>query len=162
MSCSFIFYWSYSCNTLCYKKPKDAASHIYHLYWLPWWFSGKQSTCQCRRWGFDPWVGKIPLEKEMATQSSILSSKNPTDTGAWQATVHGVAKSQTWLSSQTTTTNCTITSITLFNVALKMKEEAGIGHSNQNRKRNKRNPNWKRRSKTLTVCRWHDPLHRKP
>ena len=28
--------------------------------------------------------------------------------------------------------------------------------------RNKRNPNWKRRSKTLTVCRWHDPLHRKP
>ena len=29
-------------------------------------------------------------------------------------------------------------------------------------KRNKRNTNWKRRSKTLTVCRWRDPLHRKP
>ena len=26
-------------------------------------------------------------------------------------------------------------------------------HSNQRRKRNKRNPDWKRRSKTLTVCR---------
>ena len=26
-----------------------------------------------------------------------------------------------------------------------------FGHSNQSRKRNKRNPNWKRRSKTLTV-----------
>ena len=26
----------------------------------------------------------------------------------------------------------------------------------------KRNPYWKRRSKTLTVFRWHDPLHRKP
>ena len=37
-----------------------------------------------------------------------------------------------------------------------------FGHSNQSRKRNKRNPNWKRRSKTLTVCRWHDPPHRKP
>ena len=37
-----------------------------------------------------------------------------------------------------------------------------FGHSNQRRKRNKRNPNWKRRGKTLTVCRWHDPLHRKP
>ena len=37
-----------------------------------------------------------------------------------------------------------------------------FGHSSQSRKRNKRNPNWKRRSKTLTVCRWHDPLHRKP
>ena len=36
-----------------------------------------------------------------------------------------------------------------------------FGHSNQGRKRSKRNPYWKKRSKTLTVCRWHDPLHRK-
>jgi len=36
-----------------------------------------------------------------------------------------------------------------------------FGHSNQSRKVNKRNPNWKRRSKTLTICRWHDPQHRK-
>ena len=28
-----------------------------------------------------------------------------------------------------------------------------FGHSNQSRKGNKRNPNWKRRSKTLTICR---------
>ena len=28
-----------------------------------------------------------------------------------------------------------------------------FGHSDQRRKRNKGNPNWKRRSKTLTVCR---------
>ena len=27
-----------------------------------------------------------------------------------------------------------------------------FGHSNESRKRNKRNPNWKRRSKTLTVA----------
>ena len=36
----------------------------------------------------------------------------------------------------------------LFNIVLEV-----FGHSNQSRKRNKRNPNWKRRSKTLTVCR---------
>ena len=30
-----------------------------------------------------------------------------------------------------------------------------FGHSNQSRKRNKRNPDWKRRCKALTVCRWH-------
>ena len=36
-----------------------------------------------------------PLEKEMATHSSILPRKNPMDRGAWQATVHGVIKSQT-------------------------------------------------------------------
>ena len=28
-----------------------------------------------------------------------------------------------------------------------------FGHSNQSKKRNKRNPNWKRRSKILTICR---------
>ena len=27
--------------------------------------------------GFDPWVGKIPLEKDMATHSSILAWKIP-------------------------------------------------------------------------------------
>ena len=27
---------------------------------LPWWLSGKEFTCQCRRHGFDPWSGKIP------------------------------------------------------------------------------------------------------
>ena len=36
-----------------------------------------------------------PLEKGMATYSSILAWSNPMDGGAWWATVHGVAKSQT-------------------------------------------------------------------
>ena len=34
-------------------------------------------------------------------------------------------------------------------------------YSNQRRKRNKRNPDQKI-SKALTVCRWHDTVHRKP
>ena len=37
-----------------------------------------------------------------------------------------------------------------------------FSHSNQRRKINKRNPDLKRRTKTLTVCWWCDPLHRKP
>ena len=40
-----------------------------------------------------------PLEKEMATQSSILAWKNPMDRGALWATVHGVSKSQKRLSN---------------------------------------------------------------
>ena len=36
-----------------------------------------------------------PLEKGKATHSSILAWRVPMDRGAWQATVHGVAKSQT-------------------------------------------------------------------
>ena len=38
-----------------------------------------------------------PLERKMATHSSILAWENPMDRGAWQATVHAVAKSQTQL-----------------------------------------------------------------
>ena len=38
-----------------------------------------------------------PMEEEMATHSSILAWRIPW-TGAWQATVHGVAKSRTGLS----------------------------------------------------------------
>ena len=54
---------------------------------LPWWLSGKESSCQCRRLGFHPWVRKIswsPLEY------SCL--KTPMDRGTWWATVHGVKK----------------------------------------------------------------------
>ena len=36
-----------------------------------------------------------PLEKEVATHSSILARENPMDRGACWATVHGVTKSQT-------------------------------------------------------------------
>ena len=39
----------------------------------------------------------------MATHSSTLAWKNPMDGGAWWATVHGVAKSQTQLSDLTFT-----------------------------------------------------------
>ena len=36
-----------------------------------------------------------PLEKAVATHFSILAWKNSMGIGAWQAVVHGVAKSQT-------------------------------------------------------------------
>ena len=40
-----------------------------------------------------------PLEEGMATHSSILAWRIPLDRGAWWATVYGVAKRQTQLSS---------------------------------------------------------------
>jgi len=47
--------------------------------------SDSKNVClQCGRPGFDPWGGKIPLEKEMATHSSTLAWKIPwMDGGAW-------------------------------------------------------------------------------
>ena len=62
--------------------------------------AGKEFVCQCRRHKrhrFSPWVRKIPRGGNgNPLQSSCL--ENPMDRGAWQATVHGVAKSWTWLS----------------------------------------------------------------
>ena len=50
----------------------------------------------------ETWVQSLdqedPLEKEMATHSSIFFLENSMDREAWQALVHGVAKSQTQLS----------------------------------------------------------------
>ena len=37
----------------------------------------KKTCLLCRRRGFDPWVGKIPLEKEMTTHSSLLAWRIP-------------------------------------------------------------------------------------
>ena len=34
---------------------------------------GEESTCQYRRCGFDSWVGEDPLDKEMATHSSLFA-----------------------------------------------------------------------------------------
>ena len=49
----------------------------------------------------ETWVRSLgwedPLEVRMATRSSILAWRIFMDRGAWQATVHGVAKSQTRL-----------------------------------------------------------------
>ena len=49
-----------------------------------------------KRHGFDSWVRKIPWRRAwQPTWYSCL--ENPMDRGAWQATVHGVAQSQTRL-----------------------------------------------------------------
>ena len=42
-----------------------------------------------------------PLEKQMATPLHYSFLENPMDGGAWQAPVHGITKSRTWLSDFT-------------------------------------------------------------
>ena len=65
---------------------------------FPGGVSGKEPTCQCRRWEVDliPGSGRSPGGGHAnPLQYSYL--ENPMDRRAWWATVHGVAKSQTWL-----------------------------------------------------------------
>ena len=49
----------------------------YFLAGLPKWFSAKESASQCRRWQVGSLGQEDPLEKEMATHSSILAWKIP-------------------------------------------------------------------------------------
>ena len=63
-----------------YLQPTERATDQTMRFGFPGGTSGKETTCQCRRFkrcGFDHWVGKIPLEYKVATQFSILASKRP-------------------------------------------------------------------------------------
>ena len=53
----------------------------------------KMEEMQVRSLGWED-----PMEKERAIHSSILAWRIPMDRGAWQATVHGVKKSEARLS----------------------------------------------------------------
>ena len=60
------------------------------------WCSGKEASAKAG--DADPWVGKIPWRRKwQPNQYSCL--ENSMDRGTWWATVHVVAKSQTWLST---------------------------------------------------------------
>ena len=58
---------------------------------VPWWLSGKESDCQCRRMGSVPWSGRSTGEGNgNPLQDSCLG--NRMDRGIWQAIVHGVTR----------------------------------------------------------------------
>ena len=82
---------------------KDVLRYL-HIYRLPWWLSGKESTCNAgdTEEGFDHWVRKIPGGGHgNPLQYSCL--ENSMDREAWWATVRRVAKSRTRLSNNTHT-----------------------------------------------------------
>ena len=43
-----------------------------------WWLNGKEPICQCKRHGFDPWVGKLPLRRKWQLTAVFLPG-NPMD-----------------------------------------------------------------------------------
>ena len=70
--------------------------HIYNL-GSPGGLNGKESAYNTGNLGLIPGLGRSPGEGNgNPLQSSCL--ENPMDRGAWWATVHGIAKSQTQLS----------------------------------------------------------------
>ena len=91
--------YSVLCGDLKRKKIQKSGDICTRTTSFPGGASGKEPTYQCRRLQrgkFGPWVWKIPWRRAwQPTQYSCL--ENPMDTGAWRATVHGVAKSRTQL-----------------------------------------------------------------
>ena len=49
--------------------------HLYNIR-LPQLLSGKESTCQCRRHRFKPWVGKIPWRRKWQATPVFLPGKS--------------------------------------------------------------------------------------
>ena len=43
---------------------------------LPWWLSGIEFTCQCRRCRFDPWVKNIPWRRKWQPTPVFLPGKS--------------------------------------------------------------------------------------
>ena len=62
--------------TLSFRGPLSHLSFATPSKELPWWLSGKESTCQCRRCGFDPWLRKIPWKKKGQLTPLCLPGKS--------------------------------------------------------------------------------------
>ena len=72
---------------------------------LPRWLKGKESTCQCKRLGFDPWVWKVPWRRKwQLTLVACLAWEisQTEETGRLQLV--GLQKNWAQLSNQTATT----------------------------------------------------------
>ena len=72
-------------SPLCMRWPKYCSSN------------GKESACNAGDQGSIPGLGSSS-EKGNGNPLQYSCLENPMDRGAWQVTVHGVVKSQTWLS----------------------------------------------------------------
>ena len=80
---------SYKLSSFCKRKdvlvhlPKDKEGHnlrlkdtllsTFSFMKLPWWISGKESTCQCR---FHPWVRKILWRRKCEPTAAFLPGKS--------------------------------------------------------------------------------------
>ena len=105
-------FWSGSWGPTCHAaQPKKKAKlftvlSVNQVFGLPWWLGIKEASCECCRHRFGPWVRKIPWRRKWQSTLQYSCLENLMDRGAWQATVHGVARSQTWLKQLNTAYRC--------------------------------------------------------
>ena len=68
-------------------------------YGLPWWLSGKDPACQCRRCRFHPWVRKIPGRREWQPIPLFLpgASHGQRNLGGYSPWGHKESDTTEWL-----------------------------------------------------------------
>ena len=66
-----------------------------YLKGLPRWCCGKESACQCRRLGFDPWVRKIPWRRNWQPTPVFLPGKSHGQRSLQSYSPRGLKKSDT-------------------------------------------------------------------
>ena len=64
---------------------------------LPWWLSGEEFTCKCRRGRFNPWVRKIPWRRKWKPTPVFLPGKSHEERNLVGYSPWGHKNSQTWL-----------------------------------------------------------------
>ena len=73
-------------------------NNMYSSKGISMWLSCKESACQCRRRGLDPWVGNIPWRRKWQPPPVFLPGKSHGQ-GNLVGYSHGVGKSRTQLST---------------------------------------------------------------
>ena len=79
-----------------YRKTRLLGSYILNLLkgavgpYVPWWLSGKDSSCNAGDLGSIPGPGRSPGGGHSNPLQSACLEK-PTDSGAWRAAVHRVS-----------------------------------------------------------------------
>ena len=69
--------WSFNDGISAFiKKTLRTSPEIQWLRGIPGGASGKELTCQCRRLGFDPWVGKFPWRRARQSTSVVLPGES--------------------------------------------------------------------------------------
>ena len=75
-------------SSLAWPYPQRGLGLRHSCSGLPRWQRGKESTCQCRRCSFDPWVGQIPWRKKwlpilIFLPRKLHGQKNLADWSPW-------------------------------------------------------------------------------
>ena len=89
-----VLFPEFICTQKIYRRIKKTFWRKSSRMGIPWWLRGKESACNTGDPGSIPGLGRSPGEVHgNPLQYSCL--ENPMDRGAWWATVHGVAESNT-------------------------------------------------------------------